>query len=59
MSMSSRDSLPPNPTWRPSRFSEDVVPMLLEGGATEEHIRHILVENPRRYFSGDPLPELG
>jgi len=49
---------PPNPIWRPSRFSEDVVPMLKAGGATDAHIDEILIENPRRYFAGDPLPEL-
>lgn len=50
---------PPNPTWRPSRFSQDIIPMLKAGGATDEHIDHILVENPRRYFAGDALPALG
>jgi phosphotriesterase-related protein len=49
----------PNPTWRPSRFSEDVVPMLKSGGATDEHIDQILVENPRRYFAGEELPPIG
>ncbi|MCH2170095.1 phosphotriesterase-related protein [Myxococcota bacterium] len=45
--------------WTPSRFSRDIVPMLKAGGATDQHIDHILVENPRRYFSGEALPELG
>lgn len=49
---------PPNPTWRPSRFCQDVVPMLKEGGATDAHIDEILVENPRRYFAGEPLPAI-
>jgi phosphotriesterase-related protein len=48
-----------NPTWRPSRFSQDVVPMLKAGGASDEHIDQILVQNPRRYFAGEPLPALG
>ncbi|MBW2267440.1 MAG: phosphotriesterase-related protein [Deltaproteobacteria bacterium] len=50
---------PSNSTWRPSRFSEDVVPMLKAGGASDGHIDQILVENPRRYFSDEPLPALG
>jgi len=50
---------PPNATWRPSRFSQDVVPMLKAGGASDEHIDQILVQNPRRYFAGEPLPALG
>lgn len=44
--------------WRPSRFSEDIIPMLKAGGATDDHIDQILVENPRRYFAGDSLPRL-
>jgi phosphotriesterase-related protein len=51
--------LAPNPVWRPSRFSQDVVPMLLAGGASKQHIDRLLVENPRRYFAGEPLPALG
>ncbi len=49
---------PPNPTWRPSRFSQDIVPMLKAGGATDEHVAQILEENPRRYFAGEPLPPI-
>ncbi len=49
---------PANPTWRPSRFSQDVVPMLKAGGASDEQIDQILVQNPRRYFAGEPLPAL-
>jgi phosphotriesterase-related protein len=49
---------PPNPTWRPSRFCQDVVPMLRAGGATDEAIDQILVQNPRCYFVGEPLPPL-
>jgi phosphotriesterase-related protein len=50
---------PPSAIWRPSRFSQDVIPMLKAGGASDEHIDHILVQNPRRYFAGEPLPALG
>ncbi len=50
---------PPNASWRPSRFCQDVVPMLKAGGATDEQLDHILVQNPRRYFAGEPLPALG
>ena len=50
--------LPADPAWRPSRFSEDIVPMLKAGGATDQHIETLLVENPRRYFAAEPLPPL-
>ncbi|MBJ18336.1 MAG: phosphotriesterase [bacterium] len=51
-------SFPVNPLWRPSRFSQDIIPMLRAGGATDQHIDDILVQNPRRYFAGEPLPPL-
>ncbi len=45
--------------WNPSHFHKRVIPMLEEGGATAEQIRTMLVDNPRRFFAGDPLPALG
>jgi predicted metal-dependent phosphotriesterase family hydrolase len=31
----------------------DIVPRLLEAGATQEQIEGLLVDYPRRYFSGE------
>lgn len=39
--------------WRPVNFFERVAPMLYYGGATGEHIRTMLQDNPRRFFSGE------
>ena len=36
------------PVWRHIR--EDVLPLLRERGVTEEQIRQMLVDTPRRYF---------
>jgi phosphotriesterase-related protein len=44
--------------WNPSHFSERVIPQLREGGATQEQIDRLLVENPRRFFAGEKLPAL-
>ncbi len=45
--------------WRPSHFSQDIVPALKAGGATDDHIDQLLVQNPRRFFADEPLPPLG
>jgi phosphotriesterase-related protein len=39
--------------WTPSHFFTRIVPRLLEAGATQEQIEGLLVDNPRRYFSGE------
>jgi len=38
------------PNWNYTHISTDVLPMLRERGMTEEQIRQMLVEAPRRYF---------
>jgi phosphotriesterase-related protein len=38
------------PNWNFRHISEDVLPMLRERGVTEEQIRQMLVDTPRRYF---------
>jgi len=38
------------PNWNYTHISKDVLPMLRERGVTEEQIRQMLVEAPRRYF---------
>ncbi len=40
------------PKWHVRHISEDVVPALLEGGASEQDIETMLVANPRAYFEG-------
>ncbi len=39
--------------WVPTNFFERVIPMLLYGGATDEHIQTMLCDNPRRFFAGE------
>ena len=44
--------------WNPSHFSTRIVPRLREGGASDEQIERLLVENPRRFFAGGDLASL-
>ncbi|CCH76983.1 Phosphotriesterase homology protein [Nostocoides japonicum T1-X7] len=41
------------PKWEFTHISDDVLPALRERGVTEEQITTMLVDNPRRYFSGE------
>ena len=38
--------------WHPTHLFKNVIPALKKGGVTEEQIRTILVDNPRRLFGG-------
>ncbi|TYP88920.1 phosphotriesterase family protein [Blastococcus xanthinilyticus] len=38
------------PNWNYTHISRDVLPMLRERGMTEEQVRQLLVDTPRRYF---------
>ena len=38
------------PNWNYTHISNDVLPALRERGVTDEQIRQMLVEAPRRYF---------
>lgn len=40
------------PDWRPTSILTKIVPQLRAGGLTDEDIATILVDNPRRFFSG-------
>jgi phosphotriesterase-related protein len=40
------------PNWHFEHISDDVLPALRESGVSDEQIRQMLVDNPRRYFSG-------
>ena len=42
----------------PTRFDREIVPMLHDHGVTDEQIDVLVVDNPRRFFEGAPLPEL-
>ena len=45
-------------TWNPLHFSRRIAPMLREGGASEQQLQALLVDNPRRYFAGEKLGAL-
>ena len=45
-----RDAVLPN--WHYEHISNDVLPALRERGVTDAQIEQMLVENPRRYFTG-------
>ena len=38
--------------WKPTYVFETIVPQLRAAGVSQEKIRTMLVENPRRYFAG-------
>jgi phosphotriesterase-related protein len=40
------------PNWRFGYVSDEIIPALREAGVSAEQIRQMLVETPRRYFSG-------
>ncbi len=40
------------PRWKPTHIFEDILPNLRKSGIAEEQITTILVDNPRKYFSG-------
>ena len=40
--------------FNPVHFHDHIIPQLLKGGATQAQIDAMLVDNPRRYFLGDP-----
>ena len=40
------------PNWRFTHISDDVLPALRNEGVSDEQIRTMLVDNPRRYFEG-------
>ncbi|HZM79759.1 MAG TPA: hypothetical protein VFC19_28855, partial [Candidatus Limnocylindrales bacterium] len=42
------------PDWHYQFISDDVLPALREAGVTEAQVEQMLVDNPRRYFTGSP-----
>jgi phosphotriesterase-related protein len=42
-------------THEPMRFTNVITPLLLEAGVTPRQIEQMLIDNPRRYFSDQPL----
>lgn len=45
-------------TNHPGHFHREIIPRLKEGGASDEQIRTLLVDNPRRFFAGEKLSAL-
>ena len=43
------------PKRRYTYLLEEFIPRLLEAGVGESSIRTMTIDNPRRYFSGEPL----
>ncbi len=41
--------------FNPCHFHDDIIPMLKSMGANDRQIEMLLVDNPRRFFSGEPL----
>lgn len=41
----------------PNHFHDQIIPQLLAGGATQDHIDQLLIYNPRRFFS-DEAPSI-
>jgi len=41
------------PDWRPTLIFRKIIPKLIEGGMSQRQIDTILVDNPRRLFTGD------
>jgi phosphotriesterase-related protein len=44
--------------WNPSHFSQRIIPRLKDAGVRDDQIDALLIDNPRRFFSGDKLAEL-
>ena len=42
----------------PTRFDREIVPMLHDSGVTAGQVDALVVDNPRRFFEGEPLPGL-
>lgn len=42
-------------TFVPTRFDDEIIPKLRELGVADDAVHRLTHENPRRYFSGEPL----
>lgn len=43
----------PDKLFDPTHFHRNIIPLLLDAGATQQQIDTMLVDNPRRFFSGE------
>jgi phosphotriesterase-related protein len=43
----------PDILFNPTHFHRNIIPRLLEAGVTQQQIDTMLVDNPRRFFSGE------
>lgn len=46
-------AMDPEILFNPTHFHRNIIPRLLAGGATQEQIDTMLVDNPRRFFAGE------
>jgi phosphotriesterase-related protein len=46
------------PHWEPTHLFKRIVPRLRERGVSEDDVKTMLVDNPRRYFSGEVSPRV-
>jgi len=44
------------PNWEPTHLFKRILPRMKERGVTDEAVRTIFVDNPRRYFRGEESP---
>lgn len=47
------------PNWNATHLFKRIVPKLRERGVTEDDLKTIFVENPKRYFAGEEAPRAG
>jgi phosphotriesterase-related protein len=44
------------PNWEPTHLFKRILPQLRERGVSDAHVHTMLVDNPKRYFTGDEPP---
>jgi phosphotriesterase-related protein len=50
------DAMDPDKLFDPTHFHRNIIPQLLAAGIQQEQIDIMLIDNPRRFFSGETLP---
>ncbi|MCB1843177.1 MAG: hypothetical protein KDI09_09470 [Halioglobus sp.] len=48
------ESAPPDVLFSPTHFHRNIIPRLLASGVTRAQIDTLLIDNPRRFFAGEP-----
>jgi phosphotriesterase-related protein len=49
------EMMDPDTLFNPTHFHRNIIPQLLAAGVTQQQIDMMLIENPRRFFSGEAL----